>query len=122
MISASRTPEGKQMPENQQTVQGSDLTENQQIVQNLRDAFNDTIDIAEELNINAEELERAKQEIIGQIIDACPEADPGTFIQLTNGKWTMLEIIRKYPGKFVHLPDGRWAGREGDGVVTLYSD
>ena len=48
MISASRTPEGKQMTESQQTVQGSDLTENQQIVQNLRDAFNDTIDIAKD--------------------------------------------------------------------------
>jgi hypothetical protein len=120
MISASRTPEGKQMTESQQTVQGSDLTENQQIVQNLRDAFNDTIDIAKELNINAGELERAKQEIIGQIIDACPEADPGTFIRLTNGKWTLLATIRKYPGRFVQLSDGRWAAHEGESVVKLY--
>jgi hypothetical protein len=108
------------MPENQQTAQESELTEKQEIVQNLRDAFNYTIDIAKELNIDAEGLERAKQEIIGQIIDACPEADPGTFIRLTNGKWTLLATIRKYPGRFVQLSDGRWAAHEGESVVKLY--
>jgi len=91
----------------------------QEAVQNLREAFNDVIEMHEQLYINPDALERAKQEIIGQIIDACPDADPGTFVELADGQWTTLENIRKYPESFIQKPDGRWAACETANVETL---
>lgn len=84
----------------------------QEAVQNLRDAFNDVIDVCKQdiAGIDpclAEEVERAKQQIIGQIIEAHPYADPGTFIELADGRWTTLQNPRKNPR---HLSNYRMAG------------
>jgi hypothetical protein len=91
--------------------------EKQAAVQNLREGFNDVIEIAKELNVDPASLEDAKQAIIGQIVDACPEADPGTFIELADGRWTLLKHIRENPEKFVRIADGRWTARETANVV-----
>jgi hypothetical protein len=96
-----------------------EMTEKQEIVYNLRDAFNAAIEIANELNIDGKALEQAKQDIIWQIIEACPEADPGTFVELANGRWTSFKNIREAPELYVQLPDGRWNSREAANAFKI---
>src|SRR5262245_65222412 len=84
-----------------------EMTEKQEIVYNLRGAFNAAIEIANELNIDGKALEQAKQDIIWQIIEACPEADPGTFVELANATSTSSTPIREAPAPSVHLPHAR---------------
>ena len=102
------------------------LTKKQKAVQKLRDAFNDVIEFAkagefcnDEFDLDADKFEEAKQEIIGVIIDNCPAADPGTFIELADGRWTLLENIRNNPGAYVQLSDGRWAASDSANVTKL---
>ena len=91
----------------------------QQAISRLRHAFDGVINIADELNTDAETLEKAKQLVVGQIIDACPDADPGTFVELADGRQTLLSTIRKHPNAYIMLPDGQWALREAANVVKL---
>jgi hypothetical protein len=81
----------------------------QEAVQNLRDAFNDLIGAFNDLiglvedayGIDpcfAEELEQTKQEVIDEIITRYPWIDPGTFVELPDGKWTLLQNLRKKSG------------------------
>jgi hypothetical protein len=102
-----------------QMVSEQDRGQMQEAVQNLRDAFNDIIEMHERLGIDPDAFEKAKQDIIGQIIDACPDADPGTFVQLADGSWTTVAKIRKQPESFIQKPDGRWAVRDAANVETL---
>jgi hypothetical protein len=85
----------------------------------LRQAFNNVIDIADELNIDAGAVEEAKQLIVGQIIDACPDADPGTFVELADGRWTLLSTIREHPNAYIMQPNGQIALREAANVIKL---
>ncbi len=88
-------------------------------VEKLRDAFDRVIDLHEQLNIDPAAFEAAKQEIIGEIIDACPESDPGTYIELADGRWTLLQRIRQHPDAYVRAADGRWTVRAAANVVAL---
>jgi hypothetical protein len=90
-----------------------------QAIHHLRRAFDGVIDFADELNIDAEAFEEAKQLIVGRIIDACPDADPGTFVELADGRRTLLSTIRKHPSAFIMQPNGEWALREAANVVKL---
>jgi hypothetical protein len=91
----------------------------QRAVYRLRHAFNDVIDIADELNIDGETLEEAKRLIVGQIIDVCPDADPGTFVELADGRWTLLSTIRQHPDAYIMQPNGQLAHREAANVIKL---
>ena len=91
----------------------------QRTVYRLRHAFNDVIDIADELNIDAEALEEAKQIVVGHILDACPDADPGTFVELADGRWTLLSTIREHPNSYIMQPNGQLALRDAANVIKL---
>ena len=93
--------------------------EKQEAIYRLRQAFDGVINIADELNIDAETLEKAKQLVVGEIIDACPDADPGTLVELADGRWTLLSTIRRHPNAYIMQPDGQLALREAANIVKL---
>jgi hypothetical protein len=94
-------------------------TKKQKVVYDLRHAFNKAVDLAGELHIDPKWLEEVKLDTIDKIIDACPDADPGTFIELADGSWVTWKTIREHPDAFVALPDGRLAHRDAANVVSI---